>query len=201
MNQSCGKTVCIGGLISTGKSTFIHRLQSQMDLMDLRYHVMPELLSPTLCEKLPTDPAMFDAFMIGHRLQMSMDAGQIARAYDLVIIERCHIDHLAFMYAFEKAGWALKTHVDWTRKVIEEIDAPAPHCFVYLDISPELAYERMRTRNESRDVNFTVEMLAALKEGYLDALDKHYKSWITLDWTHFGADLDVAAFVNKIQSA
>lgn len=198
MNQSFGKTVCIGGLISTGKTTFIQQLRPHLDRSDLRYHVMLEMLSPTLCEKLPTDPAIFDTFMIGHRLQMSLDAEQIARAYDLVIMERCHIDHLAFMYAFEKAGWALKTHVAWTRKVIEEIAAPAPHCFVYLDISPELAYERMRTRNESRDVNFTVEMLSALRDGYLQALDKHCKNWTSIDWTDFGAKLEVEAFLKLI---
>jgi deoxyadenosine/deoxycytidine kinase len=164
--RNSGTTICICGPIAVGKSTLIACLQSQTGAMGISCHVMPELLCPTLNAQLPVNPQLFDTFIISHRLQMCLDAPHIAKNHSLVIMERCHIDHLAFLLAFDKIGSLSREHTNWVRQIIGEINPPLPDHFVYLEVSPELAYSRMCKRSEGRDAKFNLDFVTALIQGY-----------------------------------
>jgi thymidylate kinase len=181
-----GEVICIGGLISVGKSTLIKRMVSHCGDHALSLHVMPELLCPTLCSKLPIDPVLFDTFMIGHRLQMSMDARHIAKSFDIVAMERCHLDHLAFLDAILAVGWASRDYAEWIRGVVHELRAPPPDRFIFLDVEPEVAFTRMKARAEVRDAAFTLEFFQVLRASYLKVLEECPKV-LMLDWSNFGA--------------
>lgn len=196
-----GSTICIGGLISVGKSTFIEKLAERSQQMHLTCHVMSELLSPSLCAQLPTDPIIFDSFMFGHRMQMSIDAKQIARSYDLVLMERCFIDHLAFLEAIARIGWAPRHYAEMCRNIVREMAPPKPDHFVFLDIPAEIAYERMRKRGEKRDANFTLQFFETLRTGYMHAIDTYYKRPIVIEWSRFGEELDIEKFIRSLTRA
>jgi thymidylate kinase len=199
-SQSSGTTICIGGSIAVGKSTFIDRLKSQTDAMGISCHFMPELLCPTLNAQLPINPQLFDTFIISHRLQMCLDALHIAKSYSLVIMERCHIDHLAFLLAFDKIGGFPREHTNWVRQIIKEINPPLPDHFVYLDVSPELAFSRMCKRSETRDANFNLDFVTALIEGYEQVIQEHGLKGrlLKLDWSDFGTQVSLPQIFSSL---
>ncbi len=180
-----GEVICIGGLISVGKSTLIKRMVTHCEDHALSLHVMPELLCPTLCSKIPTNPVLFDSFMAGHRAQMSFDAVHIAKNFDIVVMERCHLDHLAFLDALDVVGWTSREYTDWMRRSLRELNAPSPDRLIFLDVEPELAFSRMKARADARDSAFELEFFQALREGYMKILDECPKV-LTLDWSNFG---------------
>lgn len=192
-----GFVLCIGGLISVGKSTLIQKIIQHANKHNLNLHIMPELLCPSLCERLPVEPLIFDTFLIGHRLQMALDAPHLARLFDAVVMERCHLDHLAFLTALEKEGWASQEHCAWLRKVVDELNPPIPGRVVYLDVAPELAFERMKKRADPRDSLFTLSFFSYLRESYIETLKQHCPDAIILDWTNFGRDIDLGRLFEK----
>lgn len=195
-----GSTTCFGGLPSTGKTTFIAKIEKRCGELGLSTHVMPELLCPSLEEKLPTDPILFDTFLFAHRLQMSIDAPLIAQGYDRVFLERCYIDHLAFLELIDILEWAPAGHTDWCRRIVKELAPPKPDYYVYLSIPPELAFQRTQERNEARDSKLTLAFFEALDQGYKAVLEQECNQPIILDWTDFDSDLDVDEFLFKLGS-
>lgn len=198
--QAAGTTICISGSIAVGKSTLIERLKSHTNATGISCHIMPELLCPVLNEKLPTNPQLFDTFIISHRLQMCLDAPHIAKNHCLVVMERCHIDHLAFLLAFDKIGGLSREHTNWVRQVIKEINPPLPDYFVYLDVSPELAYRRLRERSEMRDTNFSPNFVTALIESYGEIFHEYELKHrlLKLDWSDFGAHVSIRQIVSSL---
>lgn len=186
-----GLTICISGSIAVGKTTLIKQLKSTVDEMHLSCHVLPELLCPSLNKQLPINPKLFDTFIIAHRLQMCFDAPHIARNYNLLMMERCHLDHLAFLFAFDKIGTIARGHTDWVREIIKELNPPVPDRFIFLNISPELAFKRMCMRNENRDSNFGLSFVQALMDGYEQVIDDYALGprLTRLNWESFGADI------------
>lgn len=201
-SQAAGTTICISGSIAVGKSTLIERLKFHTGAMGINCHIMPELLCPVLNEKLPINPQLFDTFIISHRLQMCLDAPHIAKNHDLVIMERCHIDHLAFLLAFDKIGGLSREHTNWVRQVIKEINPPLPNRFVYLDVSPEVAYRRMCERSEMRDANFSRHFITALIEGYEEVFHEYglKHRLLKLDWSDFGIDIPMPQIISKLSA-
>lgn len=199
-SRSFGTTICISGSIAVGKSTFINKLKSQADLMNISCHVMPELLCPSLNAKLPTNPILFDTFLIAHRLQMCIDSPHIAKNYKLLIMERCHIDHLAFLLAFDNLGFLPKEHTTWIRNIIKEINPPIPDRFVFLELEPELAYSRMLKRNEKRDVNFSSSLISALIDCYDQVIQEYNleSRLLRLNWDDFGDRLSLSQIISDI---
>lgn len=54
-----------------------------------------------------------------------------------------------------------------------------PDRFIFLDISPELAFERMGMRNENRDSKFSLSFVHALIDGYEQVIEDyaHPSNW------------------------
>src|SRR4051794_5835489 len=128
--------ICVGGLIAAGKTTFIESLKYSAEAQGLKVKVMPELWNTALRRRIHSDFTSVDAFMLAHRLQMSFDVRDIAAGYDLVLMERSFVDHLAFHEAFAACGTFTAEFVAWSKEVVDELKPPVPGRFVFLDVDP-----------------------------------------------------------------
>ena len=142
-----------------------------------------------------------DAFMFGHRLQMAMDAPDIAKVYDIVLMERSFLDHLAFIEAFVDCGLIPQYLVDWSRRVVQEVAPPVADRYVFLDVTPEVACQRKGQRGSSGDGVFNLEFMSALKVAYDRLLPQYYDQPLILDWSKFGDQLCLDGLLSQLSGA
>lgn len=195
-----GTTVCVGGLNSVGKTTLLGKLSHYCDAHDISCKLMLEMYTDSVRWMVKKNLAVEDAFMFAHRLQMAVDAPLLARQYDLVLMERGFIDHLAFIEAFNACGLLDDYLVDWARNVVEEVAPPKPERYIFLEVSPEVALERKRGRGSSGTGVFNLEFLSELREAYLRLIPLYDSNPLVLDWSDFGKELSMDRLLDQIVS-
>ncbi len=193
-----GTTVCIGGLIAVGKTTFIDKLVKHCLATGIRCRVMAEMYSGAMREMVSTNLPVADAFMMAHRLQMAVDAPDVAKNYDVVLMERCFIDHLAFQDAFVECNMIDEYFAAWSRRVVQEMDPPIPEHCVFLDVDPNVACQRKIGRGTGGDGIFRPEFMAALQRAYRRLIAEYFENPIVLDWKEFGEGVCVDELFNSI---
>lgn len=217
------KMVVVDGIIGSGKSAFAKQLADAFDFVyfpeptldtllispygyDLRK--IDPLLPPSfkICDistfyKNPDHPNVpkfqFKMFML--RIEQYLNSlAHILNTGQGVVLERCIYGDFVFLETMHKFGWisgpALELYYDCRKNVLEEL--MRPHLVVYLDISPEVALERIKKRNIPYEVNSKVlnkEYLSTLehfyKQRYLKEIGKHAELLI-YDWNNYG-DMEV----------
>jgi len=193
-----GKVVCIGGLIAAGKTTFIRQFKKHIETKGLKVKSLPEIYTDGVRELIHTHLPAGDAFMMAHRLQMGIDANEIARLYDIILMERSFIDHLAFIEAFEQTGKLDSQIASLYRQIIEEVLCPKPDHYIYLDIKPTLSIERRKSRASGENHVFTLDFLVALEKAYSQLIPSFYTNALYYDWTHFGEEVCKDDLLEKI---
>jgi thymidylate kinase len=196
-----GKVVCIGGLIAAGKTTLIQKLMRHFEENGLNGKFMPEIYSNAVRELVHSNLPAGDAFMLAHRLQMCIDALEISKLYDIVLIERSFIDHIAFINAYEKCGQLNAETASLYRRIINELNPPLPDKFVFLEIEPEVAMQRRKARGSKGEGVFTLDFLTALKASYASIMHTYFDDPILLDWTLFGVDESIPDIASAILPA
>lgn len=180
-----GSSIIIGGLIAAGKTSLIHSLEELCIERGLRCKTMLELYTDSVRSMVRKNLAIEDAFMFGHRIQMAKDTPDIAQLYDVVLLERSFVDHLAFISAFVDQGLLPSYLLDWSKRVVEETAPPIADHYVFLQVAPELAYQRRNQRAASKHSVFTLEFLRSLQRAYDQLLPSFYTNVLTLDWSEF----------------
>jgi len=192
------RIVCVGGLISVGKSTFISKVKDWCVAHGYSCKVMDEIKSLSMLESQAENITATVGFYFGHRVQMAIDAPEVAKNYDLVIMERSHLDHLAFVQAMEKVSLLSKGSAKWTERAIEDVDPPDPVTFVYLSVPPEIAMERQVQRGDGYEDIFTLEFTKELDYAYRSILKGKYSNPIFLDWINFGEEYDFDELIKEV---
>lgn len=217
------KVVVVDGNIGAGKSAFAKQLAEAFDFeyfpeptmepyfvstygFDLRK--IDELLPPSYkCCDVSTfyanpyhqNVAKFQFRMYMFRLEQYLNAlAHILNTGQGVVLERCVYGDFVFAEAMYKHGYlsapVMDLYYDMKINTLEEL--MRPHLIIYLDISPEVALERIKKRNDPTEVNskvLTKEYLATIeylyKQKYLKEMEKHAELMI-YDWSNFG-DMEV----------
>lgn len=192
------RIVCIGGLISVGKTTFIANVNDWCKANGYSCKVMEEIKSPSMLNSQAKNMPTTVGFYFGHRIQMAIDAPEVAKNYDLVIMERSHIDHLAFVEAMESTNLLPEGTADWTKKAIQDVNPPNPITFIYLDISIEQAIGRQANRGDEYEKIFGLEFSKKLDGTYHRILKEQYANPIFLDWTNFGKEYNLDEIVKTL---
>ncbi|KAF8793317.1 NADH dehydrogenase 1 alpha like protein [Argiope bruennichi] len=121
-----------------------------------------------------------------------------------IVMERSVYSDFVFFEAMFNAGYLSKPvrdlYYDINKVTLEEL--MQPHLIVYLDISPEVALERIKQKNNPVEVNspvFTKEYFETIeynyKQKYLKECQKHSEILI-YDWSNYG---DVEVVVEDIE--
>lgn len=152
---------------------------------------MLELYTDAVRSMLRTNLPVEDAFMFGHRLQMAMDAPDLAKVYDVVLMERSFLDHLAFIEAFASTGQIPSYLVDWSRKVVQEVAPPVADRYIFLEVTAEMACRRRTQRGSSGSEVFNLEFMSALKEAYDRLIPQYYDQPLIFDWSKYGDQLSI----------
>lgn len=193
-----GASVCFGGLIGAGKTTFMDSVADYASGQGLQVRVMGEMYTDQVRWRVENELPAGDAFIFAHRLQMALDGPDICRLYDLVLMERSFIDHLAFVDAFAECGLLPRSVAEWSYRVVDEVKPPAPDKFVFLKVPPELACARREERDSSGGNVFSTEFMQALDTAYDTLVSRYYTDPIVLDWTEFDAGHDMDRFLERI---
>lgn len=183
-----GNTVCVSGINAAGKTTFIKKCLNWFEEKQVSCYFMPEMFTDSVRLMVKTNLPVEDSFMFAHRLQMAIDAPEIAKSYDLVMMERSFIDHLAFVEAFEQCGHLTREQLVWSHQVSKEVAPPKPDNYIFLDISPELAHKRRMQRGSDGKGVFNLEFLQALKHAYNRLIPQYYDQPMIFDWSQFGEE-------------
>ncbi|MCB1135086.1 MAG: AAA family ATPase [Chlamydiia bacterium] len=190
--------VAIGGSIAAGKTTLLGQIATRCAERGLRCKVMHELACETLHKSIGDALPWADAVYFAHRAQMLIDAPEVAKNYDLVLIERIVLDHLAFIDAFEACGIGLPEQNARTRAMASELDLPKVGTYVYLDLPPEKGLLRKESRGYGHDGAFDLNFYTAHRKAYLDRIHADYANPLILDWTDFGGNAPVDTLIDEL---
>ena len=159
--------ICIDGIIGAGKSTLIRKLKNNFTCFEEpveKWSLLPKLYSDM--ERFAI-PFQFQVLFSQYDQYLSFK-----NINDMIIVERCprtSKNVFAQMYIdnglFDEAS-ALTYHKFF------ELLSYAVDYFIYLDVEPELALKRIKTRDRHGEDNITLAYLESLYERYEKQLNQ-----------------------------
>lgn len=223
------KLIVVEGNIGAGKSAFAKELAEAFEMVYMpeptmeSYYIssygidlrkIDDLLPPSFkcCDintfysnphHLNVGKFQFRMYML--RLQQYIDAlAHMLNTGQGVVLERCAFSDFVFLETMHKFGYitdgAKQLYKDITENTLDELFKP--HLIVYLDVSPEVALQRIKERNNPVEVNskvLTKEYLESIdylyKQSYLKDMEKHSELLI-YDWSNYG---EVEVIVEDIE--
>ncbi|XP_054719388.1 NADH dehydrogenase [ubiquinone] 1 alpha subcomplex subunit 10, mitochondrial-like [Uloborus diversus] len=223
------KIIVVDGNIGAGKSNFAKQLADAFDMLYLpeptmeNYFVSPygydmrkidDILPPSYkCCDIKTfysnphhqNVGKFQFRMMSLRINQYVDAlAHLLNTGQGVVLERSTYSEFVFVETMHKFGYlsspAKQLYYDCHNNAVEELWRP--HLVIYLDISPEVALERIKKRNDPAEVNSKV-----LTKEYLETIEHFYKQkflkdiethaeLLIYDWNNYG---DVEVVVEDIE--
>lgn len=152
--------VCIDGIIGAGKSSLLHRLASH-------YTCFPEPLSEwNLLSSLYADPRLYG---LPFQLQVLISQFKQRQQFPdtLVLVERCP---WTSRHVFAPLLLLRPDDLDLYVRAYRRLAYPVHH-FIYLDVEPQEAFERIRLRSSSPvDDQISLDYLKRLHERYASTL-------------------------------
>jgi deoxyadenosine/deoxycytidine kinase len=164
----------IEGIIASGKSTFAEEIARRLDF---KYMPEPVEANPYL-EEFYKDPKRWawamQMHLMGHRFGMKKAADYAAAIgmYEGLVLDRC----IAGDRVFCKLHWEEGNihDLEWqTYNYLYQImarDLQPPTVFIYLDVQPQTAYDRMVKRARNAEAGVPLEYLQKLRNGYEELL-------------------------------
>ena len=174
--------IWVEGIIGVGKTTFAEELGKQLD-----FHVLQEPVNDNLLKIYYEDQIRwgfsFQIDMLLKRLKIHFEAVKEREYGRGVIIDRGLPGDRVFAQMLMREG---KIHpIEWNiyeeayNSVIQMITPP--DVLIYLDVSPEVAYKRIQSRNREAEVNDLVPL------PYLQHLYSEYRELLYQFYTGFHA--------------
>jgi deoxyadenosine/deoxycytidine kinase len=170
-----GSVVWIGGLIAAGKTTLSQIIAESLNLRPLfepvdsnpylesfyqepKRWAFPMQIHLLHCRYAMQKTAAFEATMNGGYKGAVLDRGMPGdRVFARLHMEAGNMSELEWK-TYEKA---------YDIMVCSLIP---PSVILYLDVEPEIAFERVKNRKRNAEVNMTLDYLRDLRKGYLDLL-------------------------------
>jgi len=178
-----GAMFCLEGTIGASKSTTGESLEYRLNKLGINAKYFPEYknneylglyLKPSDDEEDPNKNMKNRAFgfqmvMLIKRFQIYREAWEFAKKGGTSIIDRSLPGDYTFAFMLMKAGFITEEEWEVYMKTLttEVKDCPEPTFTIYLDVTPENAYERMKLRgNQSEIDGYTIEYFQDLEKTY-----------------------------------
>ena len=177
----------VEGLIGSGKTLFSREVGKR-----LNFQVIEEPVgSNPYLEEFYKDPKTYafgmQMYLLHRRWMMQRQAACVAMGvgdFDGVILDRSISGDRVFAKLHHNAGNI--NQLDWeTYEYCHNVMCHTllpPTRVIFLDVQPETAYERMRSRNREAEVSVSLDYLRALRDGYNELLDEAEKG--LMPWSH-----------------
>jgi deoxyadenosine/deoxycytidine kinase len=177
----------VEGIIGCGKTTFTKEVGKRLNLRVLQE---PVDSNPYL-EPFYKDPKKYafamQIYLLHKRFAMqqlaSMEATGVG-GYEGAILDRSLAGDRVFAKLHRDAGNI--EHLDWQN--YEECygimcrTLLPPTRFIFLDVQPETAYERMKNRNRDAEAGVPLEYLQQLRDGYQELIEEAERG--LMPWSH-----------------
>lgn len=188
--------VGISGLIGAGKSTLAKALGDEMGL-------------PVHYEPVEKNSYLIDFYKDPQRysfpLQLALLSERFSAQQQIVwgekggVQDRTIYEDIAFAYVLYKAGHMDKRDYRTYLKIFDQMARSMRHntLIVHLDVSPDVALERIAMRNREFEKGITVDYLACLRDAYEELINRLSKSVpvFRIDWSKFGDSKIVARVI------
>lgn len=171
-----GPVIWVEGLIGAGKSTLTQKLSEELKLRP----VFEPVDSNPYLERFYVDPKRWAFPMQMHLLHYRYNMQQIAARealggmYRGAILDRGLPGDRVFCKLHQLYGNI--SDLEWyTYELAYATMACSlvpPSLLVFLDVEPEIAFERVKRRNRAAETTLTLEYLQNLRKGYLDMISE-----------------------------
>lgn len=166
------------GIIGAGKSTASKKLRDLLEKVGIPVKLFEEDVDPLLLDLFLSDMKKyafaFQMTMLVQRQKIYMQALDFARRENGVsIIDRSLSGDGAFVGLHVDYGNISDKEYDAYLSVMSGTALPEPSKIIYLDVTPEVAYERIKARNRGQEASkYTLEYLHDLDVNYKVAMEE-----------------------------
>lgn len=196
-----GEIIIIEGLIGCGKTTFCKSIKNMLINRGQKVYFFNESFNFDLLQLYLSDRKKyafsFQSIMAMERKRVLKDAQQMSKDGYIVIIDRGLLGDYSFAKMLFQNG--LINNDEWltyhsllfgsndneilTNNFFENID----NCrVIYLECSPEIAFERMVKRNRlGEKESYSLKYFQHLDKCYKQTLDEFYPKTKYIDWNQF----------------
>ena len=190
-------TIGISGIIGVGKSTLTKNLGEAMG-----YDVLYEPVETNeYLTKFYTDMKKYSfpmqIYLLNHRFRQHQ---QMVWSGKNTIQDRTIYEDVIFAKMLRESGMMENLDFETYTSLFQNMTnfLHRPDLIVYLEVTPEVALQRINQRSRGCETGITLEYLQDLKKGYEDWLDdvKERIPVLKLDWNTFK---DTDSVVSKIQ--
>lgn len=168
-----GSIILIEGIIGAGKSTYAHKLHVLLQKTGIPSVFLEEQVDPLMLDLFLSNMKKyafaFQMLMLVERQKIYMQGIEFSRGQNgVAIIDRSLYGDMAFASMHNDYGNISEKEWEVYQSVMESTLLPQPSIILYLDVTPEVAFERIKARNRDKEsTTYTLE--------YLHDLDVNYK--------------------------
>ncbi len=183
--------ICLEGIISAGKSTLGKSLAYFLNHNGFKAKYFAEYVNDDLLgmflEDQKKNAFWFQTVMLIKRIQIYKEAKKFAENGGISIVDRSLPGDFTFAKMQKLNGNISKSQWKVYVKMIEKEspEMPEPLLTVFLKVSPEVAFERLKKRGNQAEIDgYTIDYFKQLDKVYKESFKQTGLSQIAIDWEH-----------------
>lgn len=182
-----GTEIVLEGLIGIGKSTLGRSLAKYLNSIGYNAKTFYEFVNNEFLSLYINDMEKyafsFQVIMARERLRVYEEARKHTESGGISIIDRSLIGDVAFAVMQRDKGYINETEWKVYRNLIESENKFEPFATVFLNGTPQHAYERMRKRSLQSEIDgYTLEYFEELDKSYRQVMSEMNMSVINIPW-------------------
>jgi deoxyadenosine kinase len=185
--------VVVAGIIGAGKTQFTRSFSDLTGFKPVFEPIEHDQVLDEFYRDMKRNSFLLQMHFLGERFRLSQEIGhEKGRIQDRSIWE----DKI-FAKMLHESELMSKTEYDTYNRLFVTLTAklPLPDLVIYLDVSPEIALSRVKSRGREYEKNMSLEYLTQLRNGYdewIRAMELQTKV-VKIDWNNFRPTSDVIA--------
>lgn len=183
--------ICLEGIISAGKSTLGKSLAYFLNSNGFKAKYFAEYVNDDLLgmflEDQKKNAFWFQTIMLVKRIQIYKEAKKFADNGGIAIVDRSLPGDFTFAKMQKLNGNISDSQWKVYTKMIEKEspEMPEPLLTVFLKVSPEVAFERLKKRGNQAEIEgYTIEYFKQLDVVYDESFRQTGLSQISVNWEH-----------------
>ncbi len=174
--ENRGKFIVFEGIDGSGKSTQIKKLAENLakrgidceQTLEPTYGLVGGVLHDILSGKIKADPKVTASLFVADRLDhiLNPEKGVLSTIEKgkTVLCDRYYFSSYAYQSVEVPKDWVIEAN----RLAKESLK---PDAVIFVDISPDVAMERISQNRENIEIYESLDRLTAVRQGYLDAFE------------------------------
>ncbi len=183
--------VVVAGIIGAGKTQFTRSFSEITGFKPVFEPIEHDQVLDEFYRDMKRNSFLLQMHFLGERFRLSQEIGQEKGR----IQDRSIWEDKIFAKMLHESDLMSKTEYDTYIRLFTTLTAklPLPDLVIYLDVSPEIALSRVKSRGREYEKNMTLEYLTQLRNGYNEWIRTMalQTKVVKIDWNHFRPTSDV----------